>query len=88
MSVHSIYGESSNDPKLELFHASRVTPIQVICVKDNPPMRGFGKQLKKGNVVTINGTVNDGSGFQVSCPEECAFYDYTYFQPVEEVFNR
>jgi hypothetical protein len=68
------------DPILEAFHNSRENPIEATCIKDNPPMRGFGRQLKTGDVVVVDGTVFDDR-FRVAVPSECAFYAYEYFEP-------
>jgi hypothetical protein len=74
----------SDDPKLITFHGTRDSPRKVICVKDNPFMKGFGKTLKAGDVVEINGTIHEYFGFAVSVPAECAFYDYTHFELFEK----
>jgi hypothetical protein len=51
-------------------------------------MYGFGKVLHIGDIVTIKGTVcNDAGRFDVAVPAECAFYDYTAFEPTDEFFN-
>ncbi len=73
---------AKDDPILEIFHNSRETPISAVVVKDNPPMHGFGKELKIGDIVIVKGTVSRGDKFQVSIPAQCAFYDYEYFKPV------
>jgi hypothetical protein len=72
----------SNDELLQKFHDSRDNPIEVKCIKDDPPMCGFGKKLKSNDVVTINGTVYNQLGFCVCVPNECAFYKYEYFELV------
>lgn len=43
------------------------------CVKDNPPMRGFGRQLKVGDEVVVDGVIWNGQ-YELSVPAECAFY--------------
>lgn len=73
----------SADPKLILFHNSRDQPITVVCIKDNPEMKGFGRKLKVGDEIKINGTTSENGKFQVSAPDECAFYDYKCFEPKE-----
>ena len=84
MSIISNDGAWSSDcPILVAFHNSRNEPMQVRCVKDHPPMHGFGRQLAVGDIVEIKGTVCRAGRFQVSVPKECAFYDYEYFEPVE-----
>ena len=82
MSIVSQCGNwSSDDPKLALFHESRNAPMLVVCTKDNPTMHGFGRTLKAGDVVEIKGTCCHGGRFDVSVPKECAFYDYSHFEP-------
>jgi hypothetical protein len=72
-----------NDPVLLVFHESRESPVEALCIKDNPPMTGFGKNLVAGDRVTVKGTVSRGSAFEVCVPSECAFYEYSYFVPLE-----
>ena len=50
-------------------------------------MVGFGRKLKKGDIVTIEGTVYYEIGFAVAVPDECAFYDYRAFEITDEFFN-
>lgn len=79
------YHTQSNDPKLLAFHNTRGNPREVLCDRDNPQMYGFGRQLKKGDRVIIDGTVSVGATFFASVPAECAHYDYTAFEfPGEE----
>ena len=88
MTIYSNDGfYASNNRKLELFHHTRDNPQKVKCIKDNPRMRGFGRSLKCGDIVTIDGTTSSGVGFEVSVPSECAFYDYTAFEPLDDFFN-
>lgn len=89
MTVESCCGRYiSDDQKLLQFHNTRGNPRDVVCIKDDPPMTGFGRQLKVGDRVEINGTVSRGDGFEVAVPSECAFYDYTYFDPADDFFNK
>jgi len=76
----------SNDPKLFAMHLTRNKPQQARVIKDDPPMHGFGKELKKDDIVTIEGTTYHPpvGCFCVSVPEECAFYDYNYFELIGE----
>lgn len=53
------------------------------CVKDNPPMHGFGRQLKVGDVVTVNGVCWSGLRYQLAVPAETAFYDMEGYFEVE-----
>lgn len=72
----------SNDPKLELFHDSRNNPIKTVCIEDSPCRAGFGKTIKKGEEVIIEGTVSRGNEFQVAVPAYCGFYRYQDFEPI------
>ena len=81
--IISYDGLCSDSHNLELFHNSRQSPIKVVCIKNNPPRRGFGRILKKGDIVTINGIVGSIEfGFEVSVPAECCFYAYDFFEPI------
>ena len=82
--IKSRDGSISTDPKLVKFHNTRDNPTKVICMKDNPPMIGFGKRLKKGDIVEIKGTTHNELWFCVSVPEECAFYSYRCFEELKE----
>jgi len=53
------------------------------CVKDNPPMVGFGRQLKTGDVVPVHGVCYTGTKYQISVEAECAFYDLEGFFEVQ-----
>ena len=75
---------TSDDQKLITFHNTRDNPIKVRCIKDNPRMHGFGRKLKCGDIVEINGTIHNHLGFCVCVPSECAFYEYTAFEIIEE----
>ena len=57
-----------------------------VCVKDSPRMKGFGRQLKKGDEVVVKGVCWDPLGFyELSIPDECAFYEMEgFFEPKEE----
>ena len=50
------------------------------CIKDSPPMYGFGRQLKAGDVVSVNSVCWRGK-YEVGVKEECAFYELDgYFE--------
>ena len=52
------------------------------CIKDNPPMRGFGKTLKVGDEVEV-GNVCYSSCYELAVPKECAFYTLEgYFEVI------
>lgn len=70
----------SDDPKLIAFHNTRGNPKEVICVRDDPFMHGFGPTIKSGEKVMIDGTVSYGNDFLVCIPDKCANYDYTAFE--------
>jgi hypothetical protein len=70
----------SDSELLQKFHESRDNPIEIKCIKDNPPMYGFGRKLKVNDIIIIDGTVHNQLGFCVSAPSECAFYKYEYFE--------
>jgi len=85
MTITSLFGLESDDPKLKLFHDTRGNPKKVICTKDNPRSRSIEHHIfKKGDIVVVNGTVGEGDNFMVSIPEVCGFYDYTHFELVDD----
>lgn len=86
--VYGSNGQYSNDPVLAQFHETRNNPRKVVCIKDNPPMVGFGRKLSIGDEVVIEGTVCNELGFAVAVPAECAFYAYEYFKPGDNFFNK
>ena len=51
------------------------------CIKDNPPMHGFGQPIKAGDIVKVDGVCWSGTHYQLSVREQCAFYDLEgYFE--------
>lgn len=76
----------SSDPKLIAMHDTRNSPKKALVIRDDPFMIGFGKDLKKGDIVIIRGTVYQSgfAGFCVAVPSETAFYDYKSFEIIEE----
>jgi len=53
------------------------------CIKDNPPMLGFGQPLKVGDIVDVKGVCWSGTKYQISVDAQCAFYDLEdYFEVV------
>ena len=44
------------------------------CIKDDPPMYGFGRALKVGDVVDVHSVCWSGSFYQISVAAECSFY--------------
>lgn len=52
------------------------------CIKDAPPMYGFGRELKAGDIVNVAGVCWRGK-YEISVAEECAFYTLEgYFEPL------
>lgn len=43
------------------------------CIKDEPPMTGFGRSLRIGDVVNVSGVCWNGR-YELAVREECAFY--------------
>ena len=69
-----------NVPNWRAFYAP---DAKARCIKDNPPMDGFGRSLKAGEVVAINGVCFSGGRYTLAVPAECAFYQLEgYFEPV------
>ena len=55
---------------------------QARCIKDDPPMKGFGRALKIGDVVDVQSVCYEYK-YQISVEAECAFYDLEgYFEVV------
>ena len=68
------------DPKYRPFWTEGT---RALCVRDDPPMHGFGRALKKGDIVVVR-CVCWRSGYELSVPAECAFYRMEgYFEPEE-----
>lgn len=74
----------SSDSRLLKFHNTRGNPKKAICIKDTNCQKGFGRILKKDEIVIMDGTVSEGGRFQVSIPSQCGFYDYEDFELIEE----
>lgn len=86
MKITSVYGFETDDPKLIAFHESRVNPIKVSCITDNPSGTFIDKhEFKKGDIVEIHGLVGkpDG-GFEVCIPSVLGFYDADAFELIAE----
>lgn len=67
-------------PKVENWRRLYDPNAQARCIKDNPPMHGFGRQLKVGDVVNVKG-ICWRNKYELSVPEECAFYELEgYFE--------
>lgn len=51
------------------------------CIKDDPPMYGFGGALKAGDIVEVGSVCWSGTKYQISVAVQCAFYDLEgYFE--------
>lgn len=69
-------------PRVQNWQALYEPGAQARCVKDDPPMRGFGKPIKAGEVVNVDSVCWSGK-YQIGVREQCAFYDLEgYFEPV------
>jgi hypothetical protein len=70
-------------PKVAAWHALYEPDAEARCIKDNPPMYGFGRMLKKGDIVKVDSVCWSGIKYQIGVREECAFYDLEgYFEVV------
>ena len=50
------------------------------CVKDDPPMIGFGRRIKVGEIVKV-GSVCYRDKYEIGVDDECAFYELEgYFE--------
>lgn len=50
------------------------------CIKDDPPMTGFGRRLKNGDIVDVQSVCWRGK-YEISVAAECAFYEMEgYFE--------
>lgn len=57
----------------------------VRCIKSDPPMKGFGKPLKAGDVVAVHSVCWSGIHYQIGVRDQCAFYDLEgYFEVVRQ----
>lgn len=52
------------------------------CVKDDPPMHGFGRQLKIGDIVAVDSVCWRGK-YEIAVKAECAFYELEGYFEVE-----
>lgn len=80
--TYSNCGTWSSDCPILASFASDGGSKQIRCIKDKPHMRGFGRHLKVGDIIDIKGTTCTNGMFEVSAPDECAFYDYSHFELV------
>lgn len=53
------------------------------CIKDSPPMKGFGRRLHTGDVVDVKSVCWEHNRYTIAVQAECAFYDLEdYFEVV------
>lgn len=70
-------------PKVTDWHALYEPNAEARCIKDNPPMLGFGRQIKTGEIVKVDSVCWSGTKYQIGVHPECAFYDLEgYFEVV------
>lgn len=62
---------------------------RVRCVRDHPPMIGFGKPLHVGDVVAVHSVCYRAGRYEVGVRDECAFYALEgYFELVTDINSR
>ena len=50
------------------------------CIKDAPPMYGFGRELHAGDIVNVQSVCWRGK-YEIAVAEDCAFYELEgYFE--------
>ena len=49
------------------------------CIKDDPPMYGFGRALKRGDVVDVQSVCWRGFKYELAVKAECAFYELDHY---------
>ena len=68
-------------PKVENWQALYEPGAKARCIKDDPPMHGFGRPIRAGDVVNVDGVCWSGTKYQIAVREQCAFYDLEgYFE--------
>ena len=72
-------------PRVENWQALYEPGARAKCIKDNPPMYGFGSAIRAGEIVEVRSVCWSGTKYQISVDAQCAFYDLEgYFEPVIE----
>ena len=67
-------------PKILGWQALYEPGARAKCIKDDPPMYGFGRGLKSGDVVEVDAVCWRGK-YEISVKAECAFYELEdYFE--------
>jgi hypothetical protein len=68
------------EPKILGWQALYQPGARAKCIKDMPPMHGFGRTLKMGDVVDVQSVCWRGK-YEIAVAEECAFYELEgYFE--------
>lgn len=53
------------------------------CIRDDPPMYGFGRAIKAGEIVKVQSVCWRAGRYEIAVAEECAFYELEgYFEVV------
>ena len=72
--------ETLPEPKVLGWQALYEENARARCVKDDPPMVGFGRALKNGDVVDVHNVCWRGK-YEIAVAAECAFYELEgYFE--------
>lgn len=62
-------------PRVLGWHVLYQPGARARCIKDNPPMKGFGRSLQVGDVVNVDSVCwSDGGYYEIGVKEHCAFY--------------
>lgn len=73
------------EPKLDNWQRLYQPNAKAKCVKDDPPMKGFGRQIKAGEVLDVGSVCWENGKYTIGVSKECAFYDLEgYFEVVME----
>lgn len=79
MSDDLVYLPMPDEKYLPFWHP----PVRARCIKDRPPMKGFGRQLTVGDVVDVRGVCWEDEHYTLAVPSECAFYRMDGYFEVE-----
>jgi len=69
-------------PKVLGWQALYEPNARVKCIRDNPPMHGFGREIKAGEIISIDSVTWRGK-YEVGVKAECAFYQLEGYFEVE-----
>lgn len=70
-------------PKIDNWRSLYAPGARARCIKDDPPMYGFGRSLKAGEIVSVQSVCWRGGQYEIGVPEECAFYRLEGYFEVE-----